>query len=71
MRETVKKIWFYLFIGKILFFYMILYFPREGEIVTFNQVLYDLFISTLLSLSTFIGLYTIIYLDEKSKNKVS
>jgi hypothetical protein len=67
MKETVKKIWVYLLVGKILFFYLILYFPSGDVQISFNKIIYDVFKSTLLALSTFIGLFTIIYLDSRMR----
>ncbi len=68
MKETVKKIWLYLLVGKVSFFYLVLFFPNRDKII-FNEIILDLFKSTLLAFSTFIGLFLLIYLHEIMQKK--
>lgn len=65
MKAVLRRIWIYLFVGTSLFFYLILYFPKEGEDLLFSKILFDIVRSILMGLSTILGLFLMAYLDEK------
>ncbi len=65
MKVVLRKIWPYLVVGNSLFFYLILYFPKEGEALLLSKIAFDVIKSVLMSLSIILGFLIMVYLDEK------
>lgn len=65
MKVILRRIWPYLVVGNSLFFYLILYFPKEGETLLLSKIAIDVIKSILMSLSIILGFLIMVYLDEK------
>lgn len=65
MKVVLRRIWPYLVVGNSLFFYLILYFPKEGEALLLSKIAFDVIKSVLMSLSIILGFLIMVYLDKK------
>lgn len=52
-----KRLKFYVFCGVFFFLYLVLYFPKENEVIQFSQILFDVIRSAIMS-------FVIIYVSD-------
>jgi hypothetical protein len=69
MKNAIRKIWPFIFIGGTLFFFLILYFPKEGDRLDEVEIAINIGKSILMSGSIFLGLFIMIYLNDKWKKE--
>jgi hypothetical protein len=69
MKNAIRKIWPIIFFGGTLFFFFILYYTNEGNRLDEVKIAINIGKSILMSASIFLGLFIMIYLNDKWKKE--
>jgi hypothetical protein len=70
MNTNKSRVKFFLFIGNIFFFYLILYFPSDSDDISSKQILFDIFRSIIMAfLVTYFAFWGVNFIDKKLLRK--